>query len=75
MKLLLKIMILFLFTSCSFNSSSSFWTEKNEKKISFKNKLNKILLKSNDIMSMTFDEYKIYLDDYNKKSDYPNINK
>jgi hypothetical protein len=23
---------------------------------------------------MTFDEYKIYIDDYTKKSKYPNIN-
>ena len=28
-----------------------------------------------DIMSMTFDQYKIYIEDYAKKSDYPDISK
>ena len=29
--------------------------------------------KSNNIISLTFDEYKIYLEEYNKKSKYPDI--
>ena len=29
---------------------------------------------SDDIIKMTYDEYKIYIDDYTKKSKYPDIN-
>ena len=36
----------------------------------------KILLKkSKDIRSMTLEEYKIYIEDYTKKSNYPDISK
>ena len=48
-------------SNCSFDNSS-----KNDR-------LEEILLKSNNVMSMTFNEYKIFVDDYNKKSGYPNI--
>ena len=37
-------------------------------------KLIEIIGKSNDIRSMTVDEYEIYIDDYIKKSKYPDIN-
>ena len=73
MRFFLKIMILFFLSNCSFNNSSSVWLEKSMKKISLKDKLNKILLKSNDIMTMTFEEYKVFVDDYNKKDGYPDF--
>jgi hypothetical protein len=38
-------------------------------------KLSKILKKSKDITSMTLDEYKLYIEDYTKKSKYPDISK
>ena len=37
-------------------------------------KLIEIIGKSNDIRSMTVDEYEIYIDDYIKKSKIPDIN-
>jgi len=37
-------------------------------------RLIEIIAKSNDIRSMTVDEYEIYIDDYIKKSKYPDIN-
>jgi len=73
MRLFLKILFLLFLNNCSFNNSSSFWSEKNKEKLSLEDKLNEVLLKSNDIMTMTFDEYKIFVDDYNKKSGYPDI--
>ena len=36
-------------------------------------KLAKIIKKSKDITLMSLDEYKIYIDDYIKKSKYPDI--
>ena len=37
-------------------------------------KLSEVLKKSEDITNMSYDEYKIYIDDYTKKSKYPDIN-
>ena len=34
-----------------------------------------ILKKSDDITKMTLEEYEIYIDDYTKKSKYPDISK
>ena len=74
----MKILIFFLFylmiSNCSLNKDSEFWTEDNVKKKSDSEKLIKIIKKSNDIRLMTVDEYKIYMDDYIKKSKYPNLN-
>jgi hypothetical protein len=44
------------------------------KKMKIKKKLSEVLKKSEDITNMTHDEYKIYIDDYTKKSKYPDIN-
>ena len=74
MKKLFLTFSLIIFSNCSFNDSSKFWTEDVIKKKANKNQLEKITLKANDIMSLTFDEYKIYIVDYNKKSEYPDIN-
>ena len=75
MKLINYIIILFLFSNCSFNNNSSFWTDNNKKNLSLKDGFNEILIKSNNVMKMNFEEYKIYIDDYTKKSEYPNIEK
>ena len=37
-------------------------------------KLPEVIKKSEDITSMTLEEYEIYIDDYTKKSKYPDIN-
>ena len=71
------IYILFIFMSlnnCSLNKDSKYWTEDVVKKSENKKKLSEVLKKSEDITNMTYDEYKIYIDDYTKKSKYPDIN-
>ena len=75
MKFLLFILIILILNNCSLNKNSKFWTEDNINKLTFENNLKKILDKSNNIMKMSFNEYKIYIDDYNKKSNYPDISK
>ena len=74
----MKILIFFLFylmiSNCSLNKDSEYWTEDSIKKKDNNKKLIKIIKKSNDIRLMTVDEYKIYMDDYIKKSKYPDLN-
>ena len=74
MKLVFIFFIFFILNNCSLNKDSKYWTEDVVKKSEDKKKLSKILKKSKDITNMTYDEFKIYLDDYTKKSKYPDIN-
>ena len=74
MRLILTLFLLLLLNNCSLNKDSKYWTEDVVKKNENQKKLTNILKKSEDITTMTFDEYKIYIDDYTKKSKYPNIN-
>ena len=69
------ILLLIIFQSCSFNYDSKYWNEHNEKKIEDQKKFFEIIEKSNDITLMSMTEYKIYIDDYTKKSKYPDISK
>ena len=75
MKFILIIFIIFLLNNCSLNKDSKYWTEDVVKKNKDQKKLSKVLKKSDDITNMTYDEYKIYIDDYTKKSKYPDINR
>ena len=74
----MKILIFFLFylmlSNCSLNKDSEYWTENSLKENKNSKKLIKIIKKSKDIRLMTVDEYKIYMDDYIKKSKYPELN-
>jgi hypothetical protein len=63
-----------MISNCSLNKDSEYWTEDSIKKKDNSKKLIKIIKKSNDIRLMTVDEYKIYMDDYIKKSKYPDLN-
>ena len=74
MKFIVIIFIIFLLNNCSLNKDSKYWTEDVVKKNKDQKKLSKVLKKSDDITNMTYDEYKIYIDDYTKKSKYPDIN-
>ena len=74
MKLVFIFFIIFFLTNCSLNKDSKYWTEDVVKKSEVQKKLSEVLKKSEDITNMTYDEYKIYIDDYIKKSKYPNIN-
>ena len=73
--LTLSLFLIFFFNNCSLNKDSQYWTEDNIKKKDEQKKLLKILKKSKDITNMTFEEYKIYIEDYKKKSNYPDISK
>ena len=73
MKKIVLILILIIFQSCSLNNDSVYWNEQNKKKINEKKNLIEIIEKSKDITLMSLNEYKIYLDDYIKKSKYPDI--
>ena len=64
-----------ILANCSLNKDSQYWTENSIESITNQKKLNEILKKSDDITSMTLEEYEIYIDDYTKKSKYPDISK
>ena len=74
MKLVIILFIFFILNNCSLNKDSKYWTEDVIKKSEDQNDLSKVLKKSEDITNMSYDEYKIYIDDYTKKSKYPDIN-
>ena len=61
MKLSSYIVILIVISGCSLNKDSAYWTEDSVKKKADSKKLNKIIEKSNDIRSMTVEEYEIYI--------------
>ena len=75
MRLILTLFLLLLLNNCSLNKDSKYWTEDVVKKNENQKKLTNILKKSEDITTMTFEEYEIYIDDYTKKSKYPDISK
>ena len=70
---LIFILTLLLLNNCSLNQDSKYWTKDVEKRKEIKKKLSKILKKTDDITTMTLEEYEIYIDDYIKKSKYPDI--
>ena len=73
---IISIFFLFLMMSnCSLNQDSKYWTENSIEKKNNQKNLDEILKKVDDTMSMTLEEYKIYIDDYTKKSKYPDISK
>ena len=73
MKLIFILTLLLLLNNCSLNQDSKYWTENVEKRNETKKKLSKILKKSDDITTMTLEEYVIYIDHHTKKSKYPDI--
>ncbi|MDB9699118.1 hypothetical protein OAA44_03255 [Candidatus Pelagibacter sp.] len=73
MKYLFLSLILFL-TSCSLNKDSAYWNEDLIKKSGDDKKLSKILKKTGDYKTMTFDEFNLFLKDYSKNAEYPDIN-
>ena len=73
MKFAFILSLLFILNNCSLNKDSKYWTEDVEKRKENKKKISKILKKTDDITTMTLEEYKIYIDDHTKKSKYPDI--
>ena len=74
MKYLFLSLILFL-ASCSLSKDSAYWNEDPLKKSVENKKLLKILKKTGDYKSMTFDEFNLFLKDYSDNAEYPDINK
>ena len=75
MRLIFCFFLLLFINNCSLNKDSQYWTEDTIKKKNEQKNLSKILKKSKDITSMTLEEYKLYIEDYTKKSKYPDISK
>ena len=75
MRLILSLFLLLFLNNCSLNKDSQYWTEDFIKKKDEQKQLSKILKKSKDITTMTLEEYKIYIEDYTKKNNYPDISK
>ena len=75
MKFLILLLFVMLFNNCSLNKDSQYWTVDAVKKKNNQIKLSEILKKADDITTMTPSEYEIYIDDYTKKSKYPDISK
>ena len=75
MRKFIIILYSLILANCSLNEDSQYWTENSIESKTNQKKLNEILKKSEDITSMTLEEYKIYIDDYTKKSKYPDISK
>ena len=75
MKFIFILFLLFILNNCSLNKDSQYWTEDVEKRKEAEKKISKILKKTDDITTMTFDEYEIYIEDYTKKSKYPDISR
>ena len=73
MKYLFLPLILFL-TSYSLNKDSAYFNEDPIKKSADDKKLSKILEKTGDYKSMTFDEFNLFLKDYSNNAEYPDIN-
>ena len=73
MKFFITLLFFLFLNNCSLNKDSKYWTEDVEKRKSDQKKLSEILKKADDITTMTQEEYEIYIDDYTKKSKYPDI--
>ena len=61
MKLVSIFFIILFLTNCSLNKDSKFWTEDVDKISEDQKKLPEVIKKSEDITSMTFEEYEIYI--------------
>ena len=70
----LFLSLILLLTSCSLSKDSAYWNEDLIKKSSEDKKLSKILKKTGDYKSMTFDEFNLFLKDYSNNAEYPDIN-
>ena len=75
MRITSLLVCLSLLSNCSLNEDSQFWTEDTIKKNADKNEILRTLNKFDDIKLMSLDEYKIYIEDYTKRGNYPDINK
>ena len=75
MKSIITLIFFLFLNNCSLNKDSKYWTEDVVNKSEDQKELTEVLKKSEDITNMSFEEYEIYIDDYSKKSKYPDISK
>jgi hypothetical protein len=68
------ILFIIILTSCSLDKNSKYWNEDPIKKSIENKKLSEMLKKTSDLKKMTFEEFNLFLKDYSKKADYPDIN-
>ena len=69
-----SLSLILLLTSCSLSKDSAYWNEDPIKKSADDKKVSKILDKTGDYKSMTFDEFNLFLKDYSNNAEYPDIN-
>ena len=70
----LFLSLIFFLTSCSLSKDSAYWNEDSIKKSDEDKKLSKIIKKTGDYKSMTFDEFNLFLRDCSNNAEYPDIN-
>jgi hypothetical protein len=70
----LFLSLILLLTSCSLSKDPAYLNEDSIKKSSEDKRLSKILKKTGDYKSMTFDEFNLFLKDYSNNAEYPDIN-
>ena len=73
MKFIFILSSLIIFSNCSMQKNSKYWNEGVKNKIEEQKKLSTIFKKTDDITTMTLEEYEIYIDEHTKKSKYPDI--
>jgi hypothetical protein len=66
--------LILILTSCSLSKDSTYWNEDLIKKSADDKKITKIISKTKNFKSLTFNEFNLFLKDYSKNSQYPNIN-
>ncbi|MDC6468758.1 hypothetical protein PQZ45_01795 [Candidatus Pelagibacter sp.] len=70
----LSIMLIFILTSCSLNKDSTYWNVDSFNDSIKSSKPSEISNKNTNFSTMTFEEFDFFLQDYSKKTDYPEIN-
>ena len=70
----LSIMLILILTSCSLNKDSSYWNEDSLNVSIESSKPSEISNMNTNFSTMTFKEFDFFLQDYSKKTDYPDIN-
>ena len=73
MKMMFLLFSIIFLSNCSFNSNSKYWTEGTIKKKKMNDKIKNIVNKSNNIISLSENEFEIYLNDYVNKNNYPKL--
>jgi hypothetical protein len=68
------IPLIFILNSCSLDKNSTYWNEDFIINPTEDKKLSKTLVVSDDFKTMSFDDFDLFLKEYSKNADYPNIN-